>query len=48
MVELGLVVLMAESNENKANFSFQLELVLGFDDNSSLRVKTALLQPRNM
>ena len=27
MVELGLVVLMAESSENKANFSFQLELV---------------------
>ena len=48
MVEVGLVVLMAESNENKANFSFQLELVFGFDDNSSLRVKKALLQPRNM
>ena len=29
MVELGLVVLTAESNENKANFSFQLELVFG-------------------
>ena len=29
MVELGLDVLMAESNENKANFSFQLELVFG-------------------
>ena len=29
MVELGLVVLMVESSENKANFIFQLELGFG-------------------